>query len=121
VADIRLFESLSPAMERAAQEIYDGFRSITEGLHVKTWAVERVDGSKSTSNGKDYLADCTNHFWLWGQEMTRCRHSVQPVIDVFVFGHSCRQVDKSRRKRNGWTKARIDEGLGLYCKIRGWI
>ncbi|MGI9489079.1 MAG: hypothetical protein ACR2RF_24980 [Geminicoccaceae bacterium] len=121
IVDARLFDSLGYRHEDAAQAIHDGFRAITEGLHYKPAAFERLDRSPGTVvRVRDYLTDCTRHFWRWGQEMQCYRLPTAPILDVFVFGFSCREVDRDRRKRNGWTKSIIDEGLGLYCKERGW-
>lgn len=121
IADAKLFERMPPEHVRAAQEIHDGFRGITGGLHYKPASWERLDASRSaTARARDYLGDCTTHFWRWSREMQRHRMPTAPILDVFVFGHSCRAVDRDRRRRNGWTKGVIDEGLGLYCKGRGW-
>lgn len=120
LADHKLFSNLTPEMETAAQRLHDGFRAITEGLQVKTWITERVDGNAAGSV-RDYIADCTVWWFRWGHEMQRYKYPIAPIVDVFIEGKSCREVDRMRRKRNGWTKDKIDVGLELYCKIRGWV
>lgn len=120
-ADVKLFANWTPGMEAAAQHIRVGYCAITEGLQFKPAAWERLDVCHATSaKTRDHISDCETWYWRWAAEMTRFRMPMAPILDVIVFGHSCRLVDEARRKRNGWTKSVIDEGLGLYCKERGW-
>lgn len=122
IVDARLFDSLGYRHEDAAQAIYDGFRAITEGLGYKPAGYERLDRAHGTAaRVRDYLNDCTTYFWRWTHEMERYRIPRSPIINVFVFGFSCREMDKFKQKRHGWTRSVIDEGLGLYCKERGWV
>ena len=119
--DVKLFQSWSPSMIGAAQHIRTGFCAITEGLLLKPASWERLDICQgSSARVRDHISDCETWYWRWSKEMLRYRLPMAPILDVIVFGDSCRQSDEQRRKRNGWTKYLIDEGLKVYCKERGW-
>lgn len=43
-----------------------------------------------------------------------------PIIDVVVYDLSCKEVDRGRRKRDGWTVKVLRSGLRLYAQVAGW-
>jgi hypothetical protein len=56
----------------------------------------------------------------WVKECARTKIIHGAIIDILVFGQSCRAQDKDRKLRSGSSKRNLQAGLSLYCRLRGW-
>ncbi|MDF2367487.1 hypothetical protein [Sneathiella sp.] len=111
----RLFSMLTDDQIRVAELIARGFHLRTAGLGMRTqtycWQ------PPGTGNTEDWLFDVMRRFTRWAVAVQEAGLSLAAVLDVIVFGQSCRAVDRARRKRNGYARAQILDALELYGKI----
>ncbi|HCS23948.1 MAG TPA: hypothetical protein DIW20_09385 [Rhodospirillaceae bacterium] len=56
----------------------------------------------------------------WTKQCHREKISHAMIIDILVFGASCRQQDLDRRLRRGKARKNLMDGLTLYCLLQGW-
>ena len=118
-ADARLFDSLDGDQERAADRIVFAFTSITGPVAVKIQSFDHIPGQ--TPDGREeYLSDVKNAYVAWGQECFRQQISHSAIMDILVYNRAAGDVDACRRKRKGWAKDNLVDGLTLYCKLAGW-
>ncbi len=122
--DARLWESFTPDQERAARRIQETAARITAGTEAR---IGRYDGMPAGGTpgvpGDDpdaeQLRALKDRYTAW---VRACRDegvSHAAVLDVLLFGQSCRATDRARRKRKGWAKANLMAGLDLYCRLAG--
>lgn len=119
LVDARLWESLAPGPQRAAERIAAGFAVLSRGLGAKTSALgrPRIDG---TPREADYAQDLVDDYFRWGRACGREGVEHAAVMDVLGYGFSCAETDRRRRRRKGWAAAELRRALGLYCRLRGW-
>lgn len=117
--DARLWESLAPGPQRAAERIAAGFAILSRGLGAKTSAIgrPRIDG---TPREADYAQDLVDDYFRWGRACGREGVDHAAAMDVLGYGFSCGETDRRRRRRKGWTAAELRRALALYCRLRGW-
>lgn len=113
--DPRFFALLTEDQIRISERIARGFHLRTTGLGVRTQTYSWQPSG--TSNAEDWQFDLMRRFTLWATAVQEAGLSLAAVLDVIVFGKSCRAVDRARRKRNGYVRAQILEALELYEKI----
>jgi len=111
----RLFALLTEDQIRIAERIARGFHLRTAGLGMRTQTYRWQP--TSTGNAEDWQFDLMRRFTLWAVAVQEAGLSLAAVLDVLVFGNSCRAVDRARRKRNGYVRAQIMEALELYEKL----
>lgn len=76
--------------------------------HSPTEAVEmRLSAERTTTRSQRRIVDARN----------LCHAA---VIDILCHGKSCRESDRARRVRNGWSRSNLLEALFVYCEMRGW-
>lgn len=119
LVDARLWESLAPGPQRAAERIAAGFAILSRGLGAKTSAIgrPRIDG---TPREADYAQDLVDDYFRWGRACGREGLEHAAVMDVLGYGFSCGETDRRRRRRKGRTAAELRRALALYCRLRGW-
>ncbi len=112
--DRRLWSSLSDDECRAAQQIYYGFQILVSGSGFKTQSFKPVvDGHRGWVEPDSELVE---FFTAWARGAAR-DISVTSVLDILVFGKSCREIDRERQKRKGFAKKNLREGLEIYLKF----
>lgn len=119
VSDARLWESFTSDEEWAAMRIRDAFEMLDRGLGTKSGASE-TGGMFSGSTGRG-IAFTTRvvEYFEWGKECVRQRVDHSAIMDVLGYGKSCRETDSARRKRKGYTREQLREGLELYLAQNG--
>lgn len=113
IVDARLWNSLSPAQQEAAECIAAGFRILTQGLGMKVASHERADQSK-----RDYWNRAEETvvagYWDWQQEMRKERRNPHTIIMVLVEGHTLSDMDRMMRSRKGTMRGLLVAALDLY-------
>ncbi|HYD19653.1 MAG TPA: hypothetical protein VEF76_14360 [Patescibacteria group bacterium] len=120
IVDARLWDGMSATQQEAAHNIALTFETLSAGLGFSTVNWERIPGAGGTNNaleGRERLVS------LYAEWTKRCRerdisHSL--IVDILVFGFSCRAIDRDLGKRSGHARRNLMAGLTLYCRLRGW-
>lgn len=114
----RLWARLSPAQQRAAAHISRG----VEGYAARTGAAtirlgERMDAGVADDT---WLLDFVDDYNKWAARCRDYRISRHAVVDVLVRGMPMRRVERAHRRRNGWARRNMVEGLQLFCDMKCW-
>jgi hypothetical protein len=120
IVDARLWAALTPAQQTSALEIALAFETLGRGLGYIASDWKRIPGCRGQSNAADAHARLVNTYIDWTQRCQRKKVSHAMIVDVLVFGFSCRQVDRDRRQRTGTARKNLVDGLCLYCALKGW-
>ena len=120
VVEARLWNAMSEEQQVAAERIARGFQVITAGLGHGGMRLD-VRGGPSYGDPWEKARDLIEDYWAWAKRAQRERLNVAAALDVLAFGHSCRDVDRWRRKRKGWARGNLFGGLEVYCGIKGWL
>jgi|AntRauTorcE11897_2_1112592.scaffolds.fasta_scaffold00581_8 hypothetical protein len=121
ILDARLWDQLRPQQQDAALKINSGYYLMSKGRGFKISAphLENTGGTAPADETEHQIQ--TVQFYLdWAKRCQQKNISHAACIDILVFGKSCAAADKDRRKRKGWAKINLFEGLQLYCKMKGW-
>lgn len=118
MVDARLWERMSGDQQQAAEDIARAFAALVSGLMTKNMAYERIDPGRR--DPWEQWWERIEALWQWDTAARREGIDVDAVLDVLVYGYSCRQVDANRRRRRHWARANLFEGLDCYCEVRGW-
>lgn len=118
-SEARLWESFTPDHERAALRIGGAFMVIERGVGLQESMLAQAMREGGPGGGLPTTALIDDYF-AWGRECTRRRISHAAIMDVLGYGKSCRQVERDRRRRNGWAREELAQGLDLYCILKGW-
>lgn len=131
--DARLFDAIEAAgLERPAIWVIRGFEALTGPVSVRIASLEaRVSGRGDREERMaraamlraeeiGAIAKMKDAYVSWGAECTRRGISHAAIVDVLCFGKTPNQVDKDRRKWNGWAKDNMMRGLQLFAVMRGW-
>lgn len=123
-SDARLWAWLAkePDFERAAIRIGTAFAHIDRGIGLQQSILAKAMADYSGSIDPSHIAGLIFDYFAWGKACAQHRPPIShaAIMDVLAYGKPCRLVDQERRRRNGWTKEQLAEGLWLYCQLRGW-
>ena len=121
VLDTRLWNTLTPHHQEAAQQIEHACHVISRGLGFRISAPHLLNVSgTSPSDVSDYQTTLSTYYMDWAKSCAQEKISHAACLDILVFGKSCREVDRLRRVRKGWARGNLREGLAAYCRMRGW-
>lgn len=119
--DARLWDSLTPPQQDAALEIAATYQRFSGSLGYKMMDPHRLPGGqKSPDDPSVHQTHILSLYFDWAKTCQKQKHSHAMTVDILVFGHSCRQVDKERRQRRGTARQNLVDCLNLYCDLRGW-
>lgn len=118
VLEARLWDGLDPSLQDAAVAIERGYSMVTRGMGHKPPSYELGSGGKGGYSDRD--VDAMEDYWTWAKEAQRQRIDHAGIIQILVEGMSLTGLDAARRKRKGYAKAELMEGLNLFCRQRGW-
>lgn len=112
----KLWQGLDDAERRAAHLIYIGFLAKFSDLGMRTQRFLWMPKGKPGANEyRDFLIDL---FTKWATVQGDKYFDVLAVLDVVIFGKSCREVDRAMRRRKGFAKDNLIIGLHEYAKIK---
>lgn len=120
IVDARLWDAMSPSQQRAAVEIATAFETMGRGLGYVASDWQRIPGATGPSSAAEAHSRLINTYIDWTRRCHGRKVSHAMVIDILVFGFSCKALDRDRRVRAGAARENLLEGLSLYAEIRGW-
>lgn len=120
VVDARLWDAMSPAQQDAAAEIAIACETMGRGIGYVISDWQRLPGAGGHGNVSEAHARLIGVYIDWAQRCHRQKISHALVVDILVFGFSCKMLDRDRRTRAGTARDNLMRGLSLYCEIRGW-
>lgn len=120
IVDARLWQAMSAHQQSAAIDIARAFETMGRGLGYVTSDWRRVPGAHGPSSAADMHARLIGDYVDWTKRCHAENVSHSMVIDILVFGFSCRALDTDRRVRTGSARDNLLAGLSLYCRLRGW-
>lgn len=117
--DSRIWKAMTHMEQEAAQQIA---WIVNQYSGVANYKVQKLSGTPpSTAEHDDTrLATMREYYNTWLELCRRYRVCPTSLINIIVLGHSLSRVDRNKRKRKGWAKQNMLDGLGLYCEVRGW-
>ena len=107
---------LSADQLRAADMIMRGFHLRTDGLGMRTQSYGWQPRGSGGGNER-WESDVMRRFLGWATRAQGDGLSVAAALDVIVFGKSCRQVDRERRRRAGFARDNLLGSLNLYLRL----
>lgn len=119
ITDARLRDSLTGQQQDAALEISLAFEMMGRGLGYATSDWTRVPGGGG--NIGDAHARLIGDYVSWTKICHAEKISHSMIIDILVYGFSCRALDRDRRMRGGASKNNLLGGLTLYADMKGWL
>lgn len=115
--DARLWDVLSDDQQRAAVYIEIGHRAFTRGMGISPPKYERTDPGKH----QDGLTGYVERYFDWCEETRRFGVNAMVTIDVLCFGLTLRNVDRTHKRRKGWSRDQLHRALDLYAMQQGWV
>jgi hypothetical protein len=119
VTDARLWDALSDQQQDAALEISLAFEMMGRGLGYATSDWTKIPGGGG--NIGDAHARLIGDYVAWTRLCHAEKTSHSMIIDILVYGFSCRALDRDRRVRAGASKNNLLSGLTLYADMKGWL
>lgn len=111
----RLSAFLDEQALRQAERIALGFQFRTSGIGLRTQSFTGQPGGEQVQ--EHWQLDLIRAFSVWAETLKPAGLSLAATLDILVFGKSCRQVDRARRRRNGYAKANLLACLEKYEKL----
>lgn len=114
---LAFWKSFPPEQIQAAHNLYYGFQRLYGGSGYRTQDYNFMPKVKSTSQvWGDRYGDL---FLVWAQKVKAEGLSLVAILEVLMFGQSCRSVDKQLGRRKGYARKNLAAGLDLYDDLRG--
>lgn len=120
IVDARLWDAMTPAQQDAALEIDFAFQLLSKGLGFRMSDPHRLRHGRSHGSETERQARRIAEYFDWAKSCKRENLCHAAVIDILCHGKSCRESDRARRVRNGWSRSNLLEALFVYCEMRGW-
>lgn len=120
IVDARLWDAMSPTQQDAALQIAEAYETMGRGLGYVTSDWQRIPGASGVGNAGAAHSRLIHGYIEWTKQCHREKISHAMIIDILVFGFSCRQQDRDRRLRRGSARKNLMDGLTLYCLLQGW-
>lgn len=120
IVDARLWEAMTSAQQDAALQIALAFETMGRGLGyvISNW--QRIPGCRGQVNAAEAHGRLIRGYIDWTKACHKRKISHAMIVDILVFGFSCRAQDKERRQRRGTARENLLDGLSLYCEMKGW-
>lgn len=112
----KFWKSLSPSEFKSAQQLYYGFQLLVSGIGYRTQSFSGMPMKSSENTG--YQSDLINDFQVWVVLARGKNICIGAFLDLLVFGQSCREIDRSYRRRKGFAKENLVRGLALYIESK---
>lgn len=120
IVDARLWDAMSAAQQDAALQIALAFETMGRGLGYVSSDWQRIPGARGAGNAGAAHSRLIHGYVEWTKQCHREKISHAMIVDILVFGFSCRQQDRDRRLRSGSARKNLMDGLTLYCLLQGW-
>ncbi len=120
ITDARLWDAMTPMQQDAAIEVAHAFETMSRGLGYVTSNWERIPGGRGADNAGEMHARLIRGYVEWTALCVKNNVSHSLVVDILVFGFSCRALDRDRRQGTGFARRNLMDGLLLYADMKGW-
>ena len=110
------WRGFSDGQIRSAQKLYAGFLRLYGGAGFRTQDYRFLPKVRSVA--VDQISVLEESFSRWAREAQGEGISVASVLDIIVFGLSCREVDGKLRKRKGFARKNLEFGLDFYERLQ---
>ena len=121
IVDARLWDAMTTPQQDAALDIARAYETMGRGLGYVSSDWQRVPGGNHLAgNIADAHSRLINRYIDWTKACHKEKISHSMIIDILVFGFSCRALDRDRRQRSGTSRQNLLDGLTLYCRLQGW-
>lgn len=121
IVDARLWDAMEPAHQRAATEIALAFETMGRGLGYIVTDWKRIPGAGGPASAAEMHSRLINCYIDWTKRCHRQNISHSMIVDILVFGFSCKALDRDRRVKTGFSRENLMQGLVLYSEMKGWI
>jgi len=112
----QLWEGFGDTQLTAARHIYLGFQLRYGGVGLRTQSYSVAPRVKRYGN--DHNSELDELFSIWARTAFAENVSVGAVLDILVFGKSCREIDRYYAKRKGFARKNLESGLDMYRGLR---
>lgn len=121
-AALAAFLADNPNHEKAAARIVAAYSLIDRGLGVQESAIARAmrGGTAGSAPEPARLDGLLADYFRWSARCGLRGIDDQAIVDVLGRGYSLREVERARRRRNGWLAEEMRRGLDVYAELRGW-
>ena len=113
--------ALSPAEVRAARLIEAAVISIlTQDIHSGGIAERGLARGNTGPGFEDQFLrrhDVRQSYYGWVEQMGANQLPAGPVLAVIIDGRALTEVDRTWKKRKGWTRGKLISGLKLFIEI----
>lgn len=120
IVDARLWSAMETQQQQAALEIALAFETMGRGLGYVVSDWQRVPGASGPSSAAEAHSRLIHSYVDWTKRCHKDGVSHSMIVDILVFGFTCRALDRDRRVRAGTSRENLMAGLALYCELRGW-
>ncbi|MDE1151314.1 MAG: hypothetical protein PW788_02160 [Micavibrio sp.] len=120
IVDARLWDGMTPVQQDAALEVALAFETMGRGLGYVTSDWQRIPGCRGAHNAVESHGRLIRGYVEWTVMCAKAKVSHSMIIDILVFGFSCRALDRDRRVAAGFSRNNLLEGLSLYADMKGW-
>ncbi|MCG8492269.1 MAG: hypothetical protein MI743_11685 [Sneathiellales bacterium] len=112
----KFWKSLSPSEFKSAQQLYYGFQLLVSGIGYRTQSFSGMPVTSMENTG--HQSDIVSDFQVWIVHARGNGVCLGAFLDLLVFGQSCREIDRSYRRRKGFAKDNLVKGLTLYLDLK---
>ncbi len=112
---LAFWRAFTPDQVRYAQHIYSGFLRLYGGS-VRTQDYAFMPRGKSPQAQRSTLSE--ELFSRWARAGITEGVDLTAILEILIFGLSCRQVDKKHGRRKGFAKENLVLGLELYADLK---
>lgn len=117
-ADARVWDSFSPEQEKAAEQIQAAWSVLAGDVNVK---IGRYGSNGGRPLGEDKRVQLVGYYREWANNARKDGFDASAIMEILCYGAGLREVERDRRRRNGWAKDNLHDGLDRYAELRGWI
>lgn len=113
---LAFWRSFTAPQIRNAEYIYAGFQRTyaSSGLRTQNYTFMprgQMRGSERSTRAEALFSE-------WARKGYALNVSVTAILEILVFGYSCRHVDQSHQKRKGFARGNLIAGLELYENLK---
>lgn len=100
IVDARLWDAMSGTQQDAALQIAMAFETMGRGLGYVSSDWQRIPGAAGAGNAGAAHGRLVHGYVEWTKQCHREKISHAMIIDILVFGSSCRQQDRKRANKS---------------------
>ncbi|WP_169568806.1 hypothetical protein [Sneathiella limimaris] len=112
---LAFWKGFSDCQIKAASRLYGGFQRLYAGSGVRAQNYTFTPGSRGPYTEPSHELEFI--FSNWARYAGEEGIHVSAVLDIVVFGRSCREVDRTLARRKGFARKNLEDGLSFYQLI----